>query len=263
MMFNWPLSLNGLLLLCAMASLTWLISLLKRDVSIVDSVWSLFFAAALLLWWYSGGDNGVRAPIAALLIGLWSSRLCLYLTWRNWGQPEDRRYQLIRERNQPHYGLKSLIIVFILQALLAWIIALPILPVLKSTSPWSWLDTIGVTCFLIGLSFETIADSQMARFRADPLQHGKVMSAGLWRYSRHPNYFGECVLWWGFYGLAMGAGAPAWILVSPLLMTFLLMKVSGVPMLEQDLIPRRPAYQDYIRRTSAFLPMPPRSTNDR
>lgn len=258
-MFDWQLAAWALLVLLAMSALTWLASLYKRDVSIVDSVWSLFFLGALLTWWLSPIANGPRATVALVLVALWALRLCGYLTWRNWGHPEDRRYQAIRARNQPNYELKSLVIVFALQALLAWWIALPILPVLKSSQPWGWLDSLGATIFITGLILETMADAQMARFKAQPKGKDAVLNTGLWRYSRHPNYFGESVVWWGFYLMALGAGAPLWLVSSPLLINFLLVKVSGVPMLEQDIAERRPAYRDYILSTSSFIPRPPRS----
>lgn len=258
-MFDWPLAAWALLVLLAMSALTWLASLYKRDVSIVDSVWSLFFLGASLTWWLSPIANGPRASVALVLVGLWALRLCSYLTWRNWGHPEDRRYQIIRARNQPRYELKSLVIVFALQALLAWWIALPILPVLKSAQPWGWLDSFGATVFITGFILETMADAQMARFKAQPKSSDAVLNNGLWRYSRHPNYFGESVVWWGFYLMALGAGAPLWLVTSPLLINFLLVKVSGVPMLEQDIAERRPSYRNYILSTSSFIPRPPRS----
>lgn len=257
-MFDWNLALQIFGALLGMAFLTWLGSLYKRDASIVDSVWSLFFLAALAICVWDGTPNGPRAAVAGWSVGIWAVRLCAFLTWRNWGEPEDRRYRAIRARNQPHYELKSLAIVFALQALLAWIIAWPILPVVKSQIPWGALDTLGTLIFVAGLLFETVADAQMARFRADPALRGSVMDRGLWRYSRHPNYFGECLLWWGFYLLALGAQAPFWIVASPALIGFLLLKVSGVPLLEQDIAERRPAYRDYVARTGAFFPRLPR-----
>ena len=258
-MFDWSLAAHALPVLLGMAFLTWLASLAKRDVSLIDSVWSLFFFAALLTWWLTAPPNGPRALAGLALVGLWAVRLCGYLTWRNWGHPEDRRYQAIRARNQPHYELKSLIIVFALQAFLAWLIALPILPVLKSPAPWGWLDWLGVAVFLSGLLFEGVADVQMARFKAQARDRDAVLDTGLWRYSRHPNYFGEAVVWWGFFLLAASAGAPLWTVLSPALITFLLVKVSGVPLLEQDLAERRPAYRAYMLNTSGFIPRPPKS----
>lgn len=257
-MFDWNTATLALPVLMAIAFVTWLASLARRDASIVDSVWPVFFLAALLTWWSAGIPNGPRTLPALLLVGAWAARLSLYLTWRNWGQPEDRRYQALRASHQPHYELKSLVLVFGLQAGLAWLIALPMLPVLKSAVPWSWLDTAGTALFAVGLGFETLADWQLARFKSKRKTHDAVLSTGLWRYSRHPNYFGECLVWWGFFLLAVGSGAPPWIVLSPLLITFLLTTVSGVPLLEQDIGERRPAYREYVLRTSRFIPRPPR-----
>jgi steroid 5-alpha reductase family enzyme len=258
MMFDWNLALGALPVLMGMTFLTWLGSLVKRDVSIVDSVWSLFFLGALLTWWVLPPENGPRATAALILVSLWAARLCVYLTWRNWGHAEDRRYQAIRARNQPNYEIKSLVYVFTLQAVLAWLIALPMLPVLKATASWGAIDSLGVAIFVAGLVFEAVADVQMARFKAQPKSPDAVLNTGLWRYSRHPNYFGETVVWWGFWLLAVGAGAPLWIVASPLLITVLLLKVSGVPLLEEDLAQRRPAYRHYIETTSSFIPRPPK-----
>jgi steroid 5-alpha reductase family enzyme len=232
------------------------VSLWKNDVSIVDSVWSLFFLIGLFVYWFSGSANGPRAVLALILVGLWASRLCLYITYRNHGRPEDRRYQAIRERNQPRFELKSLFIIFIFQALLAWFISMPILPVLKSGQDLSALDILGSIIFVFGLAFETLADWQMHSFRSNPDSKGKVMDQGLWKFSRHPNYFGEFSLWWGFFIIAVGAGAPLWIILSPLLISYLLLKISGVPLLEQDLLDRRPGYREYQARTNSFFPGP-------
>ena len=230
-MFDWLVAFQSLLVLLTMAFLSWIVSLTKRDVSIVDSVWPLFFLAAMLFFYLNPSLNGPRSTWAFVLIGLWSLRLCAYLTWRNWGQPEDRRYQEIRGRNEPNFNFKSLVIIFFFQAVLAWLVSLPILPVLKSGQALGGLDGLGIAIFIFGLAFESLADWQMSRFKARPDSRGQVMDQGIWRYSRHPNYFGEFCVWWGFYLLALSAGAPFWVLISPLLMSILLLKVSGVPLL--------------------------------
>jgi len=258
-MFDWILSLHGLGVLLTIGVVTWLLSLYKRDVSIVDSVWSLFFLAAAMVYFINPLANGPRALWVLTLISGWSLRLFIYLTWRNWGAAEDRRYQAIRLRNEPNFPLKSLVLIFVLQAVLAWIISFPILPALKSNAALGILDILGISIFLFGLGYESIADWQMASFKANSENHGKVMDQGLWHYSRHPNYFGEFTLWWGFYLIALSAGAPMWILVSPLLISVLLLKVSGVPLLEVDIQERRPDYCDYQLRTNAFFPAPPKS----
>ena len=258
-MFDWIMAARAIPLLLMIAILTWLVSLLKKDVSIVDSVWSIFFIAALLTWYRASLVIGPRSLVALVLVILWGARLSFYLTRRNAGKPEDRRYQAIRERNQPHYELKSLVIVFFLQAILAWLIALPILPVVQSPENWNWLDSIGTAVFIAGLLYETIADMQLSRFKSQPGNENTVLDTGLWRYCRHPNYFGEALLWWGFFLIALGAGAPVWLIISPLLITLLLVKISGVPLLEQDIGSRRPHYREYLASTSSFIPMPPRT----
>lgn len=253
-MFDWIIAFQSLLILFLMALLTWIVSLVKRDVSIVDSIWSLFFLAAMLVYYVNPSANGSRSTLALILIGMWSFRLCAYLTWRNWGQPEDRRYQAIRRTNEPHFTFKSLAIIFLFQAVLAWVISLPILPVLKSSQALGLLDVLGIVLFLFGLVFESLADWQMSYFKARPDSKGQVMDQGLWRYTRHPNYFGEFCVWWGFYLLALSADASPWLLLSPLLMSFLLIKISGVPLLEKDLVDRRLGYREYQKRTNCFFP---------
>jgi steroid 5-alpha reductase family enzyme len=191
------------------------------------------------------------------LLAVWAVRLAGYITWRNWGEGEDHRYQAIRARNQPNFEWKSLYLVFVLQGVLAWIVSLSLLAAIVSERPWGWLDTLGMAVVVFGIVFEAVGDAQLAAFNARPENRGKVMNSGLWRYTRHPNYFGEFCVWWGFYLIALSAGGW-WALLSPLLMSVLLLKVSGVALLEKDIGERRPAYRDYIARTNAFFPGVPR-----
>ena len=250
-------ALHGLAVCAALGLVTWLASLVRRDASLVDRVWSLAIWGAGLAYAAALPERGPRTVWMLALAGVWALRLAAYISWRNWGEPEDRRYQAIRARNQPHFGLKSLYLVFGLQALLAWIVSAPLLAGPASLSPLGWLDAAGIALAVVGIVWEALADWQMARFKADPAQRGRILDRGLWRYSRHPNYFGECCVWWGLGLMALAAGG-AWSLVSPLLMTVLLLKVSGVTLLEADLHARRPAYRDYVARTNAFFPGPPR-----
>ena len=252
-MFDLHASLFGLVAILALAFITWVTSLLKRDVSIVDSVWSLLFLAAASAYCTALPETGPRTAWIGGMLVLWALRLTGYITWRNWGEAEDARYQAIRARNQPYFGLKSLYLVFALQGVLAWIVSLPLLAALASPTMPGWLDAVGLALFALGLVFETIADAQLARFRGRAESRGKVLDSGLWRYSRHPNYFGEFCVWWGFYLIAVAAGGW-WALPAPLLMSLLLLKVSGVALLEKDIVERRPAYRDYVARTHAFLP---------
>jgi steroid 5-alpha reductase family enzyme len=143
--------------------------------------------------------------------------------------------------------------VFGLQAVLAWVISAPLAGAITGQAPLGPLDAVGAALTLFGIVYEAVADAQLARFKADPANQGAVMDRGVWRYTRHPNYFGEFCVWWGLYAIALGAGA-GWTIFGPLAMTLLLLKVSGVALLEKDIAERRPAYRDYIARTNAFFP---------
>ena len=250
--------LAGLVATTVPALSCWFASLPLRDASIVDRAWSLLFVAAGASYALLLGAGRPRVLLTLALLICWAARLALHITLRNWGHGEDRRYQQIRRNHEPGFAWKSLYIVFGLQAVLAWIISLPLLGSMAGERPPGWRDVPGLVLWLAGFLCEWLADSQLTRFRADPGNHGAVMDRGLWRYSRHPNYFGECCLWWGFYLLAASAGAW-WTIVAPVLMTVLLLRVSGVALLERDIAERRPAYREYIGRTSAFFPGPRRA----
>jgi steroid 5-alpha reductase family enzyme len=239
------------------AAATWVASYFKRDISIVDSVWSLMILLGGAVYLLVLPDAGPRAAWVITLAAAWALRLAAHITWRGWGEPEDHRYQAIRARNQPHFEWKSFYLVFVLQAMLAWIVSLSLLAAIAGASAWGLLDTVGVAVVLFGLTFEALGDWQLARFKADAANRGRVMSSGLWRYTRHPNYFGDFCVWWGFFLIALSAGGW-WAIVSPLLMSVLLLKVSGVALLEQDIAYRRPAYRDYVARTPAFFPGRPK-----
>jgi len=252
---NWNDYLHGFYAMLAFGFVGWVIATLRKNVTIVDSMWSLFFLLGLLYYAHPDFANFnliERRNLLLIMVALWSLRLSGYLSWRNRHPHEDRRYQTIRQRNEP-FWIKSLYIVFGLQALLAWIISLPLFGAAQSAAPLNVLDDVGLALWLFGFLWESIGDYQLASFKGDPANAGKVMNTGLWSLSRHPNYFGECCLWWGYYLLALAAGAW-WSFPAPLLMSLLLLKVSGVVMLEKDIQERRPAYADYIRDTPAFFP---------
>jgi steroid 5-alpha reductase family enzyme len=252
-MFSIKIYLLGFAVMGTAAFCTWALSVLRRNVAIVDSLWSLMFVMAAVAYAWSTGPLGPRAQCVLALVSVWGLRLSLYITLRNRGHGEDRRYQAIRARNQPHFAIKSLYLVFALQALLAWIISLPLLAAILNPSPLGILDWAGAGLWLIGLCFEAGGDWQLARFKADPANRGKVMDRGFWRFTRHPNYFGDFCVWWGFYLIAVSAGGW-WSILGPVLMSVLLMRVSGVTLLEKDIGERRPKYADYARRTNAFFP---------
>ena len=232
---------------------TWLISLRINDVSIVDSAWPLLILIGAATYVFGSSQSSTRALVAVTLVALWALRLAVHITWRHWGKPEDHRYQAIRARHQPFFQWKSLVLVFALQAILAWVVASSILTATVNPRPWGWLDWLGVSTIVFGTAFEAVADWQLARFKSDPAHQGQVMSTGLWRNSRHPNYFGEFCVWWGFYLIGQSAQGW-WAIASPVLMTVLLFKVSGVALQEKDIGERRPGYRDYIARTNAFFP---------
>jgi len=253
---DWMAYLWAGLALLAAAVVFWLASLWRDDVSIVDSLWSLMFLFTALVYALDV-DKGPRTALVIGMVGIWALRLSMYISWRNHGQPEDYRYRQIRANNEPGFRFKSLYIVFILQAALAWLIALPLAAAISGRDAIGMLDFAGIGLWIVGMIFEAVGDFQLSRFRSDPRNRGKVLDTGLWRFSRHPNYFGNATLWWGFYLIALSAGGW-WTIVSPLLMTFLLLKVSGVALLEKDIGGRRPEYKQYIRRTNAFFPGLPR-----
>jgi len=248
--------LMALPVLFALAFVGWSISVPRRNVDVVDTLWSLMFLLAVIL--YAGfPPETVRGRLLFVLVAIWAIRLSVYITARNWGHEEDRRYQAIRARNEPGFAFSSLYRVFLFQAVLAWVISLPLYGAVGSDAPLGPLDYLGIALWLVGFVFEAGGDWQLARFKRDPANAGKVMDRGFWRYTRHPNYFGDFAIWWGFYLIALSAGAW-WSIVGPLIMSVLLLRVSGVALLAKDIGQRRPAYAEYIRRTNAFFPGPPR-----
>ena len=252
-------SLEALAWLVGAMTIVWGISLVRRDASVIDPFWGVAFP--LTTWVYVGAADawGPRQVVVLALVHVWGLRLSLYLLRRNWGKPEDRRYRAMRERAGSSFAWRSLFVVFWLQAVLAWVISFPLHAALVSSRPGlAGLDWLGVGLFLAGFTFEVIGDWQLSRFKSDPTNRGQVCRLGLWRYTRHPNYFGEAVLWWGLACFALATPVASWTLIGPSLLTVLLLKVSGVSLLEQDLRQRKAGYAEYVARTSAFIPWLPK-----
>lgn len=256
-----PTLTSGALAILVATTVLWFIGLLREDVSIVDSFWGLGFA--LLGWIYvlMEGSLSARGLILVTLVTCWGVRLSVHITLRNRGAGEDYRYRAIRAKWGPGFRWTSLGIVFWLQGLLMWVIAMPTFVAARTSGvPLGALDVLGICVFVIGFAFEVIGDWQLTRFKASPDSQGRTLQTGLWRYTRHPNYFGDATLWWGVYLMSVSAGG-AWTVFSPLLMTFLLVRISGVPLLEERMSRSRPDFADYVERTSPFIPWPPRSSN--
>ena len=257
---SWPaIYLAGLGLIALGMLLLWLLSLRLRNAAIVDIFWGSGFG--LLAWLYFALSAGFlpRKLLVATLVTIWGVRLSVHIWRRNHGRPEDFRYRAWRVQWAGNFAWRSLLQVFMLQGALMWLISAPLLLAQTATAPAALglLDGLGTLLWLAGFIFEAGGDWQLERFKANPDNAGRIMDSGLWRYTRHPNYFGDALMWWGLYLLAAASPAGVWAIGSPLLMTVLLMRVSGVTLLEKSL-GQRPEYREYIARTPAFFPWRPK-----
>jgi steroid 5-alpha reductase family enzyme len=247
---------GGLVVAVIAFTLLWLVSLALRNAAIVDVFWGPGFVVVGGFYLAStASDAGQRAWTVFALTTIWAVRLALHIGARNAGAGEDFRYRTWREQAGRSFWWVSLFKIFLLQAAVLWIVSSPLLlahatGVRSDLSPF---DLVGLVLFGLGFTVETVADRQLVRFKSDPTNKGQILTSGLWGRSRHPNYFGEAVLWWGLGLLALPTGG--WLAVlGPAMITFLLMKVSGVAMLDAALVERRPGYAEYIDSTPAFFP---------
>lgn len=238
----------------------WLVSLLMADASIVDIIWGFGFVVVAATSAALGEGFADRRWILLSLVAVWGLRLSGYLAWRNLGHGEDYRYVAMRKHWGDRFWWVSLFQVFLLQGALMWVVSLPVQLAATGVEPGSFgpLAYLGVAVWTVGLLFETIGDAQLARFKRDPDNAGRVMDQGLWRYTRHPNYFGDFCVWWGLFLIAAEVPVARWGVIGPIVMSTLLLRVSGVAMLEKTIGTRRPGYAEYIERTSAFFPRPPK-----
>jgi steroid 5-alpha reductase family enzyme len=239
--------------------LIWLVSLPLRNASIVDIFWGFgFVVVALALFGLADGYSGRKALMLAL-VAVWGLRLSLHILRRNWGHGEDYRYRTWREQSGAGFWWVSLFRVFLLQGAVLWLVSMPILAAFYYDSPdrLTVVDLAGALVWSVGFFFEAVGDFQLERFKANPTNKGKVMDKGLWKYTRHPNYFGDATVWWGHFLIAAATVNGLWTVFSPALMTFLLVRVSGVALLEKKQVKTKPGYAEYVRNTSAFIPWPP------
>ena len=244
----------------ALMVLTWLVSVVLKDASIVDIIWGFGFVVVAWTAFFAGDGYDGRKWLITLLASAWGLRLSVYLFIRNHGKGEDYRYRAMRKRWGSRFPIISLFTVFGLQGLLMFAISMPLQVAQLSGMPdhLNVMDYLGAGVWLVGFAFESIGDFQLARFKAAPANAGKVMNRGLWRYTRHPNYFGDAVLWWGLFIIALARWENVIVVFSPIAMTVLLTRVSGVPLLEASLKRRREGYAEYIASTSSFIPMRPK-----
>lgn len=251
--------LNGFLLILSLMTLLWIVSVILRKASIVDPFWGLGFVVASIYYYFNSHGDELRKGVVLSLVCLWGLRLFIYLFWRNYGKPEDYRYaQFRKDYGADRYWWVSFFQVFLLQGILLWMISAPLLSAhFYAERSFGFLDVIALLLWLIGFAFEAGGDYQLTKFKNNPSNKGKVLNTGFWKYSRHPNYFGDACAWWGFALFSVAAGSY-WPVLSSVLMTFLLLKVSGVKLLEKTLKTTKPGYESYIRNTNSFFPWFPK-----
>jgi len=244
----------------AVMFLAWCVHLAGGKASVVDSFWGPGFVVLAWLSLAASHGNPSQQLLIALLVSIWGIRLAFHLTRRNLGKPEDPRYADMQAKHPDTFRTRSLLTVFLLQAALLWIIALPVQLGMRGPASGGLdvLDGLGALLWCVGFFFEAVGDEQLYRFKADPANKGKILDRGLWRYTRHPNYFGEALMWWGIFLMACSAPGGWWTFIGPLLLTFLLLKVSGVSLTERKMGQRHTELEEYKRRVSAFFPRPPR-----
>ena len=242
--------------------LLWLVSIPLRNVSIIDMFFAVILLAIALVSFALGDGAPARQRLVAALVGLWAARITVHLVRRNWGHGEDPRYTKLRSwvSDDRAFIWLSLKKVFLLQGVVIWFASLPVqfAMVYREPADLGWAAAAGAAVWLTGFLFESVADHQLTRFRADPANRGKVLSSGLWKYSRHPNYFGELCVWWGLFLVACDHPVGLFTAVGPLLYSHLVINVTGQRTLDKKLAKEKPGYREYMERTSGLIPMPPR-----
>jgi steroid 5-alpha reductase family enzyme len=252
--------LFNLAMIVSMMTILWLVSVFLKNVSIVDLFWGIGFVLSATVYFVLTEEVETRKILLLVMVILWGVRLSIYLAWRNIGKGEDFRYREFRRQyGEKRYWWISYFQTFLLQGILMWLISAPLLGAQYDSfhNELTWLDFTGILIWCIGIAFEAGGDWQLAQFKANPANKGKVLNTGFWKYTRHPNYFGDAAVWWGFGFFSLAAGSYLPVLGS-LLMTALIIKVSGVALLEKTLKSDKPGYAEYIRRTSAFIPWFPK-----
>lgn len=242
-------------------AVTFAVALRAGKHAVIDVTWGLGFVAVAVVAGLhahaADAGDATRRWLAVALVALWGLRLAGHIARRSRGHGEDPRYEALLARAPGSRNAYALQRVYLPQALIMWFVSLPVQAAVVGDGSLGVAAALGVVVFAVGLFFETVGDWQLQRFRDDPSNKGKVLDTGLWRYTRHPNYFGDATVWWGIWLVAVDAGGW-WTLLSPVLMTWFLAKGTGAALLEKDIHQRRPEYVDYVRRTSGFVPLPPK-----
>ena len=246
--------------LLALQGVTFAVALRAGKHSVVDTAWGIGIALAALAAFLTSighGDPGRRALLLAAS-ALWGLRLAVYVGWRNHGKPEDPRYAGMLDKAKGSKNLYALRMVYLLQAAILWLATVPVQLGMLDKARVGPLAVAGVVLFAVGFAFESIGDWQLARFKANPARQGQIMDRGLWRYTRHPNYFGDFCMWWGLFAISAGSWRELPALAGPLLMSFILTRGTGARMTDTRMTASRPQYADYVARTSGFIPLPPK-----
>jgi len=251
----------GLLTVAAVMGFTLWWAVRKEKLTVVDTAWGLgFIAVAVVSLVVTGYGDGMPGPqlFLFLLVLIWGARLAIYLQVRNSGKAEDPRYQALAGADGRSFTEVALRRVFIPQGVAMWLVAIPVMVGMNNEGTGTVQAWLGFVVWAVGMVFETVGDWQLASFKNDPDNQGKVMDRGLWQYTRHPNYFGDACVWWGIWIVAASSWAGVATIVGPIAMTVFLTKVTGVPLTEKGMRESKPGYDEYVRRTSSFIPMPPK-----
>lgn len=251
--------LTLIIVLFVYMSLWFLVSVVRKRNDVADVAWGLGFVLMTWVSFFLSRSFDIRGIVVGVLVSIWGVRLAWHIYMRNKGKAEDYRYLAWRNEWGRWFYLRSYFQVYLLQGLFLFLIVLPVLLINKSvTLGFGLLDIVGIAVWLVGFYFEAVGDAQLARFIADPVNKGKLMQSGLWAYTRHPNYFGEVTQWWGIWLIALSVSGGWFGIIGPFTITFLILKVSGIPMLEKKMA-QNPGFENYKKRVSMFIPLPPRN----
>ena len=252
-MTHWTIYQAGLVAMLYLALAGWVLSLVRDNVGHASSIWPLSIGMAAYCYALFFYELHARTLLVLILVGFWAIRLSIYLALRDFAKEEDFRYVSIRKTKQPFFWLSSILNIFVLQALCAWLVSMPLFFAIENNAPLSYFDYVGSAMVIFGVMLESIADAQLATFKQNTQQQNIVMQRGLWQYCRHPNYVGECCVWWGFYCIALAANAW-WSVISPVIIILLVFKWHGIPHIEKHMLAQYSEYRNYMQSTPTFLP---------